>query len=378
MIIKTTLPLTILIIDNSIAFTGAFKCALNEAELLSDKHRFVFVLSNKSILAKTLADKGITVHTLPMLEIKRSVPVLLMYPFVLLKNALLLKSIVRKEQVDIVQVNDFYNMLGVMIKVIGYKGKLLTYVRFLPAVMPGPLRNIWIKLGLKYSHKMIGVSDAVLQQLPQHPKAIRIYDPVQLSETLPVKTYTDKDTVSLLYLSNYIQGKGQDDALEAFAKAYCVNNNMRITFAGGDMGMEKNKAYRQQLEQRAVTLGLGKVVSFEPFNADVEGAIKNADIVLNFSEAESFSMTCLEAAYYGTALIATRCGGPEEIIDNAKTGITVPVKDREAMKDAILLLAGNAVLRTQYAAAGKAYVRQKFNTANYIQAMEEITNTRNA
>lgn len=370
--------MTILIIDNSIAFTGAFKCALNEAELLSDKYRFVFVLSNKSILAETLTNKGITVYTLPMLEIKRSIPVLLMYPFVLLKNTLLLKSIVRKEKVDIVQVNDFYNMLGVMLKAMGYKGKLLTYVRFLPAVMPGLLRNIWIKLGLKYSHKMIGVSDAVLQQLPQHPKAIRIYDPVQLSETLPVKTYTDKDTVSLLYLSNYIQGKGQDDALEAFAKAYAVNNNIRLTFAGGDMGMEKNKTYRQQLEQRAATLGLGNVVNFEPFNANVEAAIKNADIVLNFSEAESFSMTCLEAAYYGTALIATRCGGPEEIIDNGKTGITVPVKDREAMKDAILLLAGDAALRTQYAMAGRAYVRAKFNTANYIQAIGQITNSNNA
>ncbi len=364
--------MTILIIDNSIAFTGAFKCALNEAELLSGEHRFIFALPNNSTLVQTLRDKGITVYTIPMVEIKRSISRLLLYPFALLRNTISLLKIIRKEQVAVVQVNDFYNMLGVMVKIFGFKGKLLTYVRFLPSVMPGLLRNLWVTCGLRYSHRMIAVSDAVLNQLPEHTKAMRIYDPVQLTETLPEKDYAAKVPISILYLANYIQGKGQDAALEAFAQSYEQNKNIRLTFMGGDMGLEKNRTFRQSLEEHTKELGLTDVVQFAPFNSNIETSIKEADIVLNFSEAESFSMTCLEAAFYGTTLVATRCGGPEEIINNGYTGITVPIKNINAMSDAILRLAGDTALRKQYATAGKAYVRNKFNTEEYKQQMRQI------
>jgi len=364
--------LNILIIDNSVAFTGAFKCALNEAELLSGKHRFIFVLSEQSKLKKTLEDKGFKVYQLPMVEIKRSIPVLLLYPLMLLRNTIALRSIVKHEQVDIVQVNDFYNLLGAMLKVFGYKGKLLTYVRFLPSVMPGVLRKIWIKYGLKYSHRMIAVSDAVLNQLPDNPKAVRLYDPVQLAENEPAKPAYVGPKVSVLYLSNYIRGKGQDAALAAFIKAYEKNKNLTLTFMGGDMGLEKNKEFQNELEEIAREAGLSDVVTFAPFNSNVESAIKAADIVLNCSEAESFSMTCLEAAYYGTALIATRCGGPEEIIDNGKTGITVPVKDINAITEALLLLSNDANLRNEYAVNGRAYVKNKFNIEQYKKGFEQI------
>lgn len=364
--------MTILIIDNSTAFTGAFKCALNEAELLSGEHRFIFVLNNNSSLVQLLRDRGITVYTLPMVEIKRSIGVLLLYPFALLRNTFSLLKIIRKENVNIVQVNDFYNLLGAMSRIFGFKGKLLTYVRFLPSVMPSPLRKLWVGLGLRYSHKVIAVSDAVLNQLPAYPKAVRVYDPVQLSEKLPEKKHAQKEKVHILYLANYIRGKGQDAALEAFAQAYRQNNNIMLTFMGGDMGLEKNREFKNELEQRTKELGLEGVVRFSPFNSNVEQSIKEADIVLNFSEAESFSMTCLEAAFYGTALIATRCGGPEEIVEHERTGITVPVKNINAMRDAILTLASDTELRIQYAVAGKEYVRSKFNIETYKQQMRQI------
>lgn len=364
--------MNILIIDNSIAFTGALKCAVNEAEILSHKHRFIFVLNHHSNQVKALRDKGYTVYTLPLVEIKKSLAILLLYPIMLFRNSFNLKKIIKIEQIDTIQVNDFYNMLGVSSKLLGFKGKLFTYVRFLPSVMPGILRKYWIKLGLKHSDYIIAVSDAVLAQLPTSKNVIRIYDPVHLSERLPVKSYQQADNVHLLYLANYIQGKGQEYAIEAFAIAYRKNKSLRLTFMGGDMGLEKNMEYKKSLETSVKDKGLSEVITFAPFNANVEAAIKQADIILNFSEAESFSMTCLEAAYYGTALIATRCGGPEEIVNDGKTGITVPVKDTNAMAGAINKLAEDFDLRVLYAKNGKEYVTNKFSTSQYRQAMEKI------
>src|SRR5690242_5380720 len=105
------------------------KCAMNEAELLSAEHTFTFVIPEKSNLKTQLSGKGYKVHTLPMLELKRSLSAIIFYLPVLLINTFRLRQILKKEQIDAVQVNDFYNMLGIMVKAIGYKGKLLTYVR---------------------------------------------------------------------------------------------------------------------------------------------------------------------------------------------------------------------------------------------------------
>lgn len=364
--------MNILIIDNSIAFTGALKCAINEAELLSDNHKTVFVLHHQSSQVRTLREKGFKVHLLPMVEIKRSLSILLLYPIMLLRNTVALRRIIKEEQIDIVQVNDFYNLLGAMLKKTGFNGKLITYVRFLPNVMPSILCKLWVAQAVKHADKVVAVSDAVKEQLPDAPNVTRIYDPVKLSETLPEKIYTQKETLSLLYLGNYIQGKGQEYALEAFAKAYEQNNKIRLTFIGGDMGLEKNKAFKQKLQARTKELALDDVVSYSAFNPNVEAVIKEADIMLNFSEAESFSMTCLEAAYYGTPLIATRCGGPQEIITHEETGLIVPVKDTETMTTAILKMAADQQLRTRYALAGKQYVRNKFSIDTFKHKFEQI------
>jgi len=187
---------------------------------------------------------------------------------------------------------------------------------------------------------------------------------------LPPKEEKGKDTVDILYLSNYIRGKGQDHALDAFALAYKQNNALRLKFTGGDMGLGKNTAFRTELETKAKQLGLP--VTFASFNANVEEEIKAADIMLNCSDAESFSMTCLEAAFYGTALIATRCGGPEEIIEDKQTGLLVPIGDVTEICDAILTLANNPAVRKQYAGAGRSYVRTKFAPGNFMRQFESL------
>lgn len=365
--------MNILIIENSIDFTGAFRCALNEALLLSGKHRFVFVIHTNSKVAPLLQEKGIKYYTLPMLEVRKSVGVMIRYPFRLLGNALKLKKIIRKEQIDVVQANDFYNLLGAALKILGYKGKLLTYVRFVPATIPAPFRKIWVTAAQKYADTVIAVSDTVLNQLPYKENTIRIYDPANLSETIS-KSQPATGVIQLLYLSNYIRGKGQDYALEAFIKAYQQNPALRLKFVGGDMGLEKNKLFRKLLEEKVQSLGLEHIVTFASFSKHIEQEIKQADIVLNFSNAESLSMTCLEAAYYGTALIATRSGGPEEIIKDKETGLLVPVADVDAMAHAILTLSNNESLRAQYATAGKAYVKEKFSTAHFITCFENVLN----
>ena len=76
-------------------------------------------------------------------------------------------------------------------------------------------------------------------------------------------------------------------------------------------------------------------VEWHAFAEKISEEYLDAAIVLNFSESESFSLTCLEAMFYGRPVIATRSGGPSEIIDHNESGILVDVKDVDAMANAM-------------------------------------------
>lgn len=363
--------MNILIIDNSNRITGAFKCANRLALLFQQEHRFIFLLPQQSTNDSLLQEQGYSTYKLPMQELKKSIISVLQYPFYLIANLIRLKRIVKKEQIDCVVVNDFYNLLGAALLLTGSKVVLITYVRFLPSTIPKPLRTLWTKVAQRYSHHVIAVSDAVLGQLPNHPSTIRIYDPVAIEEQLPVAPYTS-GTKQLLYLSNFTKGKGQEHALKAFAAANLQDQDVRLILVGGDLGLEKNQAFRAELEREAQDLGIAHQVSFHAFESNIEQLIKDSYLLLNFSESESFSMTCLEASFYGTPVIATRCGGPEEIIDHEKTGLLVAKQDIKAMASALTSLIHNVPLRNQFAEAAKRYVVTKFTTEDFKKQFHQL------
>ena len=359
------------IVDNSIAYTGAFHCALQQAKILKDDYEFAFVLSQRSNLKKIVEQNNFRCYQLPFLEISRSIKNLLYYFPVLLKNGKRLLKILNEEKADVLQVNDFYNLVGAKAKRLGFQGKLLTYVRLLPSARPKLLSNWWIRKAKKKSDAVICVSDAVLKEIQPAKNTFRIYDTVEFPEKYdPIKKETE--FINLLYLSNYIPGKGLNYALEAFALAYKEQTDLRLKFFGGDMGLEKNRKYKQGLIKKAEESGIKTMVHFNEFTSETEKIIKESDIVLNFSEAESFSMTCAEASYYGRPVIATKCGGPEEIIEDNYSGLLVENRNADEMKEAILKLSRDKDLREEMGKAGKKLVREKFTEETFKKEFSKV------
>jgi len=348
----------ILIIDNSIAMTGAFKCAMQEAELLKNDFSFTFALPQNSDLISYVIKKGFTCHALPLREINRSFANNLFYLPSLFRNVIAVKRICKREEVEVIQVNDFYNLLGSFSKLFGASQKLITYVRLLPSARPSVLSRWWMRMAVRYSYRVICVSDAVLKQMPSRKNVIRIYDAVSFQENYsPAKVQHSE--VIFLYLANYIEGKGQGYALDAFAAAYKKNSRIRLRFAGGDMGLKKNREYKKALMAKAKVLAIDSVVEFLDFVEDTEKVIKASDVVLNFSDGESFSMTCAEASFYGRPVIATRCGGPEEIIVHQESGILVGKNQIDEMTEAMLMLASSSQKREEFGEYGRNFVKKR-------------------
>ncbi len=375
------LPLRVLVVDNSRAVTGALN-AMRHATgplQLANELRFEYVLPAGSGGRAVLEADGYAVHELPFVEISRRKKDLLLYVPMLLLNGWRLTRLARRRGVSILHLNDFYNLTGYVARLLSLNRlRVVTHVRFLPQTQVQPLARTWRWLAETLAERVLCVSGAVRTYFGPAAHVQVVYDPLPGRERHPVPvgpTPRPDGTVRLLYLSNFMLGKGQNLALEAFAAAYEQQPNLRLHFAGGDMGMEKNQQFRQQLEARAAALRLTEVVTFGGFVADVEAAVKAADIVLNFSESESFSLTCLDALFYGIPLIATDCGGPAELFEHGKSGLLVPNRDVPAMTAALLDLAPDLARREQFAVAGRAYVRHKFRAAATFEQLGQVYRT---
>jgi L-malate glycosyltransferase len=366
---------SILIIENSTNVTGALKSITRTAFDLKEYYNFHFIIPKRSKGRFWIEGKGLNEITeLPMKEIsKRLVSWLLYFPYLLI-NAARLVRLIKKERVSLIHVNDLYNLLPVVLKLFGNKTPYVCHIRFMPDRFPSWLFNGWLSLHLKYAETIIAVSQRVKEMLPAHLKIIRIPNELPVEERYPDLVVPDKGktTYTFLYLSHLIRGKGQNFALDAFAKIYREVPLWKLRFVGGDMGLKKNRKFKTGLMKRASSLGLTNRVEWVGFTEEVEWEYKQADIVLNFSESESFSITCLEALYFGRPVIASDCGGPAEIIDHGETGVLVPNRNINAMAVAMRQLAENTEQRNKMGMLARDRVRTKFSIENTSLKLKEV------
>jgi glycosyltransferase involved in cell wall biosynthesis len=91
-----------------------------------------------------------------------------------------------------------------------------------------------------------------------------------------------------------------------------------------------------QLKRMVIDLGLADRVRFVGKQVPptlVHSMQESAALVLP-SRAESLGMVLVEALACGTPVVATRCGGPEEVV-NDRVGVLVPPEDPEALASGI-------------------------------------------
>ena len=138
------------------------------------------------------------------------------------------------------------------------------------------------------------------------------------------------------------------------------------------MGLEKNKKFKEELMMQSISLGISEQVEWMGFADQMKDEYLNASFINNFSDSESFSLTCLEALYFGRPVIATRCGGPEEIIDENESGYLVPMDDVKAMSQAMRQLMSNRDLIEKMGQVGYEAVRRKFSRVHIKQEIIKV------
>jgi glycosyltransferase involved in cell wall biosynthesis len=113
-------------------------------------------------------------------------------------------------------------------------------------------------------------------------------------------------------------------------------------------------AFADEVTTLIAELGLGQHVSFTGHLATPTAALASLDVLVCSSRQEGFSLAVAEGMAAGVPVVATRCGGPEDLIDDGVNGLLVPVEDSAALADAVARLAVDPTLAVELAAAGRA------------------------
>jgi len=95
---------------------------------------------------------------------------------------------------------------------------------------------------------------------------------------------------------------------------------------------------REKLEQLAKQLGIQDFVIFAGFIPDnlLKTYYAQADLFTLPSLYEGFGIVYVDALLNGVPIVATRCGGPEDIVTE-KNGLLIPTRDSVALAEALLI-----------------------------------------
>lgn len=165
--------------------------------------------------------------------------------------------------------------------------------------------------------------------------------------TLPAQRRT-REVFLFLSVAHLIKTKGVDVLLRAFASAFSERPSVSL-WIGGD-GPE-----RVALQKLAYQLGLDSQVRFVgPVRREqVRELMWQCHALVISSRIETFGVVAIEAMATGMPVIATRCGGPEEVVDQ-RFGSLVPTDDPAGLGEAMQRCYES---RTSATAEGEAQLR---------------------
>ena len=346
--------------------TGALIASCNEASIMRDAADVSLILSSRTRLTRDELPGRPSLMRLPLARAGKGLGSILAYPAALLRSGWRLRWALKQAGCDRLQINDFHFAEGAVVRLLGYRGQIVTWVRIDPKRF-GLAGRVWLALARWSSDELVAVSRFIERQLPPGYASTVVYDALpDIADAPRTRTRT------LLFVGNYIEGKGQDEAIRAFHRIAGQFPDAELVFRGSDMGLAKNRDYRAGLGRLAKEgPGAGRI-HLRDFVQDTSALYRTAFAALNFSHSESFSLTCLEASAHALPLVATRCGGPEEIIDDGATGFLVAVGDVDAMAARMSDLLEQPERAAAMGQAGRRLVEQRFGADQFRRQVMTI------
>lgn len=161
--------------------------------------------------------------------------------------------------------------------------------------------------------------------------------------------------------------KGHDDLLDVAPTVVRRCPRVKFVFVGDGV-------WRERLEKRAKTLGLGDWVRFVGLvpPAEIPHWIGLMDVVVHLSRREGLPRALPQALAAGKPVVAYGCDGAPEVCRPGETGFLVVPGDRAGLVEAMVRLLQDASLREQLGRRGREWVRAHFDERLMVDRLHEL------
>ena len=208
----------------------------------------------------------------------------------------------------------------------------------------------------------VAVSTAIADELARAglgEKTVTVPNGIDLSAFPPPPPDAPRQC-GVLCVGRINDWKGQDVLVKAIARLRDRGVKIPLSIAGDVY--PGGEIYRRRLEHMIADLGLSGQVQLLGFVEDVGRLLTSHTIYVQPSiRPEPFGLALVEAMTQGMACIASRGGGPSEIIRHGTTGLLVNPGDASELADAIGELWRDPGRRQHLGSAAMIDARQRFS-----------------
>lgn len=227
-----------------------------------------------------------------------------------------------------------------------------------------------IKNTYKYASKIIATSsalkDGILKKISIDVNKISIIpNPADMS-SFQLRKESPHRVFTFISIALLREEKRLDLLLEAFAKIQNKIKDVRLTIVGD--GPKKNR-----LLSLVKNLNIEKFVEFSGFltKEEIASLLQKCNALVLNSDVETFGVVLVEALASGVPVIATRCGGPADIV-TPETGYLINKGNVEELYQSMLKMIENH--KTFNVERLREIAIQKYGDKAYSKSILELCN----
>jgi len=225
---------------------------------------------------------------------------------------------------------------------------------------------------------VVVVSDYLKQSLKdlKFPagRIVRIHNGVDMSRFSPspigrlrTELKCQNGTKLIGMVANLRESKGYEYFIQAARKVSDAMPQTRFVAIG-----EMDHGIAKRLQDLITQMSLQDRFSFLGFREDVPDILGDLDLFVLSSVSEGFSLATVEAMAAGKPVIVTRSGGPQEIVEDGRTGYLTPPADPDALAEKICELLANPERAAALAQTARAKMASTFTLERMIRDYESL------
>jgi len=336
--------------------------------LPKEKFAPVMALKTGDPLAEQYRASGVTVYELRLHTPRRALDFakLFTFAFSFFPSVYRIVDIIHKEKIQVVHVNTLFNLQGALAARIAGR-PLVWHIREL---MPDSrVIRIFLACVKRWAARVIPNSYAVAESVAQCGGRVTVihngidlgeYDKLPDAETVRKELGAEMSAPVATVIGRLEMWKGQHVLLEAFPAILCAHPSAQLWIVGGPAANKPE--YLDALKRRVTELGLSENIRFTGIRRDIPALLAASDVlVLPSVTPEPFGRTLVEGMAARCPVVATKQGGPLEIVREGVSGMLVTPDDPAALAKAVNTLFADSQLAKRMGDKGREFAYKYFS-----------------